>query len=410
MSAVIDAKRTMRELGTKAAAIRDDSTKTIAERMTALDQITTDLKSASDLIAMHEKANSLVGGGESTVEAKTGSRGPMTLGRTIVTSDAFKSAQGSIGTRFSYASETKAADVVDEGIAVANGQLNGASGVLALPDYQPGIVDIKFAQLSVAQLFAQGATNSPIISYVKEASQTIGAKSRAERTAGGQADSKFVRVNEQVGSISVFEKLTNEMLEDVTTVESFLTSRLTGQISREEENEVLNGAGYPALGGILGRAGLQPSLALSGVVQVSDVVDGLYKQVTAIRTTAFMEPDAIVMNPLDWQNIRLGKDKNGQYLAGGPFFGAYGQGTYSNVSSLWGLRVVESPRIAPGKALVGCFSEGGQLFQRAGIVTEMTNSNEDDFKNLLVTVRATKRSALAVYYPGAFGTADIAWS
>ena len=33
----------------------------------------------------------------------------------------------------------------------------------------------------------------------------------------------------------------------------------------------------------------------------------------------------------------------------------------------------------------------------------MTNSNEDDFKNNLVALRAEERLALAVYRPGAFG-------
>jgi hypothetical protein len=42
--------------------------------------------------------------------------------------------------------------------------------------------------------------------------------------------------------------------------------------------------------------------------------------------SAFVDPSAIVMHPTDWQAIRLLKDANNQYFAGGPFTAAYGNG------------------------------------------------------------------------------------
>jgi len=417
----IEARRKMAELGTKADVIYKDATLSASEKMEAFDKLDADLKTYSDEVAVYERAKRFQGAGDNGEEFRTDVKSvaeqeaKKTLGRRIIESDAYKSAVAKKGFEFKTASEigTKAAVTVDEGTGIANGQLNGAAGVLSLPDYLPGIVDIRFAPLSIAQLFSQGATESGIVSYVKEATETVGAGAKAEKATAGQSDATFARVNEQVGQVAGFFKITDEMLQDAPQAESFLTARLIGQIQREEENETLNGTGYPALSGILGRAGLQAAVSAGTTGTIANpmlLAEAIHKQRTIIRTTAFVEPDAVVINPLDWEKIQLAKDANGQYYQGGPFTGGYGNGGYTNVESLWGLRAVLSPRIASGTALVGGFAECGQLFRRSGITVEMTNSNEDDFKNGLVAVRGVSRSALAVYRPGGFGTVTITWA
>lgn len=414
---VLEAKAKMRELGTKAQAVVDDTTLTPAEKMTRLDEYHNDLKSYQDIVAIDEKAKRLMQGGDAAPDAKsTTDPRYKSIGRQIIETDAYKNVLAAKGGRFSFSTGelgVKVAGTVDEGTTIANGQLNGAAGVLALPDYLPGIVDLRFAPLSVGQLFAQGATTSPLVSYVKESAETQGAAATSEKTKKGQADATFVRVNEQVGKVAAFFKITDEMVQDTAQAESFLSQRLVAQVGREEENEVLNGSGYPALAGVLGRSGLATAISAGTTGTLANpmlLAEAVFKQRTAIRTTAFVEPDAVVMNPLDWEKIQLAKDSNGQYYQGGPFTGAYGNGGYSNVAALWGLPVVQSPRIASGTALVGGFKEGGQLFRRQGVTVEMANQNEDDFVNNLITVRAESRSALAIYRPGAFGTVTITWA
>jgi hypothetical protein len=73
-------------------------------------------------------------------------------------------------------------------------------------------------------------------------------------------------------------------------------------------------------------------------------MEGIYNQITALRATSFVEPDAIVIHPTDWQTIRLGKDSQNQYYAGGPFTGAYGNPGPSNVSTPCGASRRSSPR------------------------------------------------------------------
>ncbi len=411
---VIEAKAKMRELGFKAAQVRTDDKMTNAEKLKHLELMTVELKDASETIKVDEEARKFFTGGEVADEQRLNETPKFkTIGEEFVASSAYRAAveSKSAGKRFTVSTELglKTAATMTEGTTIANGQLNGAGGVLSLPDYQPGIVDLRFAALTVQQLFAQQATSSGIVSYVKETSETQGAAATAEATLKGQADATFARLNEQVGKTAVFFKETDELVQDVPQLQSFMQNRLIGQVQRSEENGVLNGTGYPGINGVIGRTGLQTAISASGATDPTVVIDAVYRQVTAIRTIGFVEPDNVVMNPADWQNIRLSKDKNGQYYAGGPFTGAYGNGGYSNIEALWGLRVVLSPRIASGTALVGGFQECGSFFRRQGITVEMANQNEDDFVNNLITVRGESRGALVIYRPEGFGKVTIAW-
>lgn len=407
MSKITEIKSAIRRLGVEAESISNNADLTIADKksaLAALDVKSADLKGQLEIV---EKAASFGVAAEATEEATA----PVaTKSWAASLAEGFKKASEA-STKFTFATEVKTAGTVTEGTALSNGLLNGSFGVAATPTYLPGIVEILYPKTGVINLFAQGTTESPLVSYVKQATATLGAAGVAEGSAFPQSDATIARVTETVSKIASYFKITNETLADVAQANSFLTNMLVKSLIRAEENAILNGTGSNSVTGILNRSGLQTAIAVTAAsADPSKVVDALYSQVTVIRTTAFVEPDAIVMNPSDFSKIRLAKDKNGQYYAGGPFTGAYGNPAGDYTDSIFGLKVVQSSFIAAGTALVGAFAEGGQVFRRSGIVVEATNSNVDDFQNDLVTVRAESRMALAVYRPGAFGTVTIAWS
>lgn len=419
MSAVLKAKSQIRGLATKANEIATDGDLTAAEKNTALDQIETDIKSFADTIAVHERAQRLMVGGDAATEDDQGSPAQpaqgKSLGEQIASSDAFAVALRSKGaTRFNTSIDlgTKAAAaVITEGTVVNGDHLNGTTGALITPNYLPGIIPMLFQQLLVSDLFAQGTTDSPLISFVKEGTWNDNSAAVAEGAPKPLSDDSFIRSSVQVGKIANTMKMTDEMVQDVGQVVSFLNQRLVFGVQRQEEVQLLSGTGYPGVLGLLGQTGLSPSIAAAtATANPTQALDAIYQQVTHIRITQFMEPDACLINPVDWQNIRLAKDKNGQYYAGGPFTGAYGNGGFSNVDSLWGLRMVQTTAAPLGAPIVGAFRQGGQIFRRQGITVEMTNSNEDDFRHNLIMVRAEERLALAIFRPGAFGQVAITWA
>lgn len=409
MSAVIEAKRAMSELGTKAQEVLKDSTLTNAEKKTRLDAYQTDLKSHSDTIALHEQAARLIGGGEAPAETKaaeSGAPSKLSFGQSIVGSDGYKSMLN--GQSKGVAVEVKAANTIDEGIIPAYSGGAGQGGQLVAPQFLPGVVPLKFQQLTIADLLAQGTTTSSSLTYVIEAAFQDLTNTVLEKGTKPQLDLTLARRQDNVAKIANVAKVTDEMFQDADQFEAYLSNRMVFGVKRAEETQLLNGNGTaPNLQGLLNRTGLATAVVTTAGLTAVKAMEGIFNQITALRATSFVEPDAIVIHPNDWQTIRLGKDTQGQYYAGGPFTGAYGNGGYTNVADIWGVKAVITTAIAQGTVFVGGFQECGQVFRRQGITLEMTNSNVDDFVNNLITLRAEERLALAVYRPAGFGKVTL---
>lgn len=403
MSSFIEAKNGMRELGAKAAAVQADSTLTNAEKMSRLEGYALDMKGYSDTVSIHDAAQRLMVGGESAPEVKASSGFERrSFGRQLVESEGYKSMM--TGQSKGVAVELKAAGTIDEGIIPAFSGGAGSGGQLTTPEFLPGIVPLKFQPLTIADLFAQGSTSNSSLTYVIEAAFQDLTSTVLEKGAKPQLDLTLARRQDNVAKIANVAKVTDEMFQDAPAFEAYLSNRMVFGLQRAEEAQLLNGNGTaPNLQGVLNRSGLATTVTTVAGLTAVKIMEGIFNQITALRAVSFVEPDAIVIHPTDWQTIRLGKDTAGQYYAGGPFTGAYGNEGPSNVANIWGVKTVITTAIAQGTVLVGGFQESGQIFRRQGVTLEMTNSNVDDFVNNLITLRAEERLALAVYRPAGFG-------
>lgn len=417
MASKLELQASIKGLAAKAAEIKDATDITAAQKMAQLETLSAELKGYTEELSVIEKANQFVSGGDVAPEheEKAADVAPVSVGDAVLNSAEYKSAVESVNRRSNFSRTVDIKSPLGEAVsstvatpaALAAGQYfqAGTAGPYVLPNFLPGITDLRFQPLVVADLFSQGSTDAPVISYVKETSFTNNAAGVGEAQATAYSDDAIARVVEQVGKLSHALKVTDEMLQDAPAYTSFLNGRLTLGLQLKEQSALLNGSGYPGIPGLLGRSGFQTAVAVGATPTASAIMEGIFQQMTNIRANSFIEPDAIVINPVDWQTIRLGKDGNSQYYAGGPFTGAYGNpgNGAGDYNTLWGLKVVVTPAIASGTVVVGGFKECAQIFRRQGITVEMTNSNVDDFEKGLVTVRAEERLALAVYRPGGFG-------
>lgn len=406
MSAVIEAKRAMAELGTKAQEVIKDDSLTNAEKKTRLDKYQEDLRSYGETVALHEQASRLVGGGDAAPEAKSAGADRRSFGQHIVQSDGYKSMLN--GQSKGVTIDVKAANTIDEGIIPAFSGGAGQGGQVVAPQFLPGIVPLLFQPLTVADLLASGTTTSSSLTYVIEAAFNDNTATVAEKGAKPQLDVTLARRQDNVSKIANVAKVTDEMFQDAEQFQAYLSQRMVFGVQRAEEAQLLNGNGTsPNLQGILNRTGLAPTVVTTTALTAVKAMEGIFNQITQLRSQSFVEPDAVVIHPNDWQTIRLGKDGQGQYYAGGPFTGAYGNPGPSNVADIWGLKAVITTAIPQGTVLVGNFQQSGQVFRRQGITLEMTNSNVDDFVNNLITLRAEERLALAVYRPAGFGKVTL---
>lgn len=268
------------------------------------------------------------------------------------------------------------------------------------PDVQPGIVPILNWPLRIADLFAQGTTNSNTVRFIYELANTNAAAGTTEANNKPESAITFEQADTTVGKITTFLPVSDEMLEDVEQMESYLNGRLGLFVQKKEDTELLNGAGSPSVTGILQNGSIQTGAALA--LDTNSVIDSIFQAMTLVQTGSFLDADAIVVNPTDWAAIRLMKDANNQYYGGGPFTnGAYGTGGIAG-NNLWGLPIIVSTAIAAGTILVGAFREGAQLFRRRGLTVEASNSHSDFFQKNLTAIRAEERLALVIYRPTAF--------
>lgn len=404
MPALSDLKQQMTKLALDAQIVVDDADLATTEKRTKLDGLESDIKALSDQIKdeeyLAEQRKKYVGMAEiSKPEEKSEpeSMSGRSIGEQILASEVYKKSHGAKRPE-GWARTLGEFDLKATLTETTGGGITGSG--LAQPQVAPGILSILFQPLSVEDLIPSGQTDSALVRYLKETVATNAAAAVAEGAAKPASTLNFSAVDEPVRKIATTLKVTDEMFDDVPQLRSYLDNRLMLFVRIATEAAILSGAGAPSLTGILNRSGLTAAQALA-----SDTVpDAIYKDITKIRIASFLEPDGIVINPTDWQDVRLAKDGNEQYYGGGPFTAAYGNPGGMAGDMLWGKRVVVTTAMAAGTALVGAFATAAQVFNKGGLTVEATNSNEDDFLNNLVALRAERRLALAVYRPAAFST------
>lgn len=282
----------------------------------------------------------------------------------------------------------------------------GVAGVKALDGTQGGsmvgpffderIRDLPQRQLFVRSLIPTATIDSDKVHYLRQSVAT----NNAAPVAAGELKPTSVftveRIEESVVTVAhVTEALDRALLSDFDSLVDFLDGQLRLGVLLAEEDQILNGDGNPPnLTGILN------TQFIGSQAKGADAhVDAIHKAINTCRL-AFHEPDAIVLHPTDWQNIRLAKKADGEYLTA-PVLDA-------DPDRLWGKQVVTSPVMAAGTGLVGAFGTGAQVWDRDQARVTFTESGLGDapgqelFSRNLVRFRGESRLAFGVLRPSAF--------
>lgn len=325
--------------------------------------------------------------------------------------------------------------------------LGGTAGPFIQPEFVPGVVDLRFYENVVAQLIPSYAVDSPVVTYVRESTWTNNAAATYEGATKPTSSHSFTRYTEQVGKIANLERVTDELIQDAAYIWSLIQQRCSQGVQRKEEIELVAGSGYPGVNGLLNRSAgftapqtvtaitnlVWPATGTAGIGAGTDTVssvtpgravigtgssgtaptgvaiaEGILNAIVDIRVKTFFEPDAILMNPLDFLTIRTSKDNNLQYYGGSMFGADYGYNQNqptpqaTNQFALWGKKVVTTPAMPQGLILVGDFAGWNRVLRRGGLRVDMTNTNGTDFEQNLWTVRAEERVGLMVERPELF--------
>ena len=270
-----------------------------------------------------------------------------------------------------------------------------------LIQYDQNVVDTAVRDLVIRNLFgAESISGNALKYFILGAREDNSAPAPGTVSEGG-AKPQF-HIVESSATVTL-QKIagwfyeTDELLEDNAFLASALNARGLFELDARVEAYLLTT--------LLGTSGLgAATYAHGGTCSADDV----FKAMMTVKSASGLDVDAIIMNPADYQRIRLAKDGTGgtigQYYGGGYFYGPYGNGGVAQQPGLWGVNTIVTPTITSGTVLVGNFKQGGSVITKAGSGAriEIVTGDHDDAIYNRVTVVVEERLGLAVRRPAAF--------
>lgn len=257
------------------------------------------------------------------------------------------------------------------------------------------LVEAVTRPIQLLDLIPADTTEQASVVYMEETTRTHAAAERAEGAPYSESTFVTEEKTSTVRSIGDSLPVTDEQLEDVGQVRSYINSRLMFGTRQRLDGQIVNGNGTaPNLRGILNVVGIQTQAK-----GADPTFDTIHKAMTKVRRStsggggAF--PNAVLLEPTDWEEIRLTRTADGIYIMGNP--------SQAGPMTLFGLPVVIVEALAAGTGLVGDFANFSRLYERRGIEIRV-GFVADQFKEGKQTVRADLRVAFVVTRPAAFCT------
>lgn len=272
------------------------------------------------------------------------------------------------------------------------------SAGLVAPQYDPVIQGAPRQNLLIRDLIPTTPVTGQTFTYFKELLHTLGAGMVAEGAAKPTSNVTFEQVTDTIKKIAVWMPVTDEALDDVPQLYSYIQELLRYDLELKREGQLLKGDGTGNnLNGIMTQATVfDPALSKATDTAIDTVRRAIYQA----RKQSKLAADAVVMSDLDWMNIELQKDGENRYLF------ANLQGLVTPV--LWGRPIVASDSMdegdgstTGGEFLTGSFQQGARIYDRMGFTIKVGMINDDFIKNQRA-ILVEERLGLAVRKKYAF--------
>lgn len=251
--------------------------------------------------------------------------------------------------------------------------------------------------LQVTDLIPSLATTQSSVVFMEETTFTNNAAETLESVQGTpgtypESALAFTERTSAVRKITTFLPVTDEQLEDIPGAQQYIDSRLPFMVQQRLDGQIVSGDGSsPNLRGLLNISGISTQARGTDASP-----DAILKAIVKVRVTGRAVPSAVLVHSTDWQNIRLLKDANGNYIWGSP--------STAGPEQIWGLPVAQTETLTAGTALVADLLRYTALYTRRGLNVQVSNSHSTFFVEGKQAVRADVRVAFVVYRPAAICT------
>jgi HK97 family phage major capsid protein len=315
-------------------------------------------------------------------------RGPRkTLGELFTETKQYRAARES-----GFGADTRFGAEVEHDVKTT---MTRAAGFAPANDRTDIVVPFALRRVVIQDYIPETPTDLDSIRFMEETTFTNAAVETAENAAIPESALAYTERSQAVELIGTYIPVTEQQLEVPEFTQAIIDNRLVTMYRLREESQLLNGDGIsPNILGFLNKSGLQTQAK-----GADPIPDAWYKLITKLRGgggAGFVEPSLIITHPNDWQEVRLLKDANGNYLWGSP--------AEAGPERMWGKPVVPTTAISEGTGLTGDFMLFSQLYRKRQIRVEVGLIN-DDFIKVKQTIRVTGRISLVIYRAAAFGTA-----
>ena len=289
--------------------------------------------------------------------------------------------------------------------ATLAGSSSTSGGALVPTDVRSTVVDILPKLINVLDLVPRVPTQSDAIEYIQQTSRALNVAFVPEATGSAltgtdgrkpESTLAYANVTAYVRTAAHWLPVTNRMLADAPFIRGVIDTQMLDGVREEIARQVIAGDGNGEnLLGILNTPGIQ-TFAKGALNEV----DALFHARTLVRTGSKLAPTAFLMNPVDYEQVRLLRENAasatlGQYLMAPP--------STLGVPTAWGTPIVEDENVPVNTVVVGAWAQACTLADReqASIRVGLVN---DQFIRNQQTILAEARVALIVWRPAAFCT------
>ena len=240
-------------------------------------------------------------------------------------------------------------------------------------------------RVAAADFFTNATISNNAITYFKQGAYEGTPAVTAEGAKKPQNSTSFEPTTLPLSKIAAYIKETDEILDDASFLATEVQNSLIYQIGKIEDATIV--------GAISGTSGILS--AEYDTANNETFADGILKAILEIKDKSAYDASVVIVNPADLYELLSAKDANKQYIGGGYFTGAYGNGAYAMPTSIWGVPVFTSSTITAGEALVAS-REAVKVWKKSGIAVKLYEQNEDDAIYNRVTLVGEERLAAAV--------------
>ena len=332
---------------------------------------------ADKLVAMEQRL---------TANILAGRESPKSFGQILIEDPQYKA--------FASGSSNKCRITLKNGFIVRNNTITGQSGspaansdTLVAADRRSGIIPGAFRALRVRDLIPGGNTTSNAVEFTRELVFTNNAAETAEGGSKPESVLTFELYSAPVVTIAHWIKVSRQILNDAPALVAYIENRLRYGVELREETQIVagNGVGQNLIG-----ITVSPNFTAFTPTSGDTAIDSANRAIRALDAADY-PANGIIMNPATWGAIERLKDENLGYLVGSPF-GAI-------VPTLWGKPIALTSSMTANKLLVGAFDIAFLYLTREDTVVEMSESDDTNFQQNLITIRAEKRGALGGLRP-----------